>query len=231
MQDVVVASRLGCQLGMFAKYWEAGLVKTRLAGAIGGPAAARFQRACVAALVARFGQAADRRMLCFTPAEQGPAFAALAGDRWRVTPQCAGDLGQRMRHYFVSAFATGVERAVLIGSDAPTLPAAYVDEAFDRLADLPVVLGPTDDGGYYLIGLSREVPEIFAGVDWGTSEVWRQTIDRLQAGGHRHHELPRWYDVDTFDDLLRLRGELTASLADVPALNSLRETIDGFCLL
>lgn len=215
------------QLGMFAKYWEAGAVKTRLATAIGGPAAARVHQACVAALIARFGQTADRRVLCFTPAEREREFAAIARPRWQLQPQCVGDLGRRMRHYFETSFAAGVARAVLIGSDSPTLPIAYVEEAFDRLAESPIVLGPSADGGYYLIGLSRGLPDIFQGIDWSTCEVWRQTIGRLRAAGLRYHQLPGWYDIDTGEDLLRLRGELTGPLADDVMLDALREAIRG----
>lgn len=212
---------------MFAKFWEPGGVKTRLAAAIGGPAAARVHQACVHTLITRFNRTADRCVLCFTPAEREREFAAIAGPAWQVQPQCAGDLGQRMRHYFEMSFAAGVESAVLIGSDSPTLPIAYVEKAFDHLAELPVVLGPSDDGGYYLIGLSGEVPDIFQDIDWSTSEVWRQTVGRLQAAGQSYYELPPWYDVDTVDDVLRLRDELTGPLAGDMTLDALREATRG----
>lgn len=179
-------------------------------------------------LITRFSRTADRRVLCFTPAEREREFAAVAGPAWQVQPQCAGDLGQRMRHYFEMSFAAGVDRAVLIGSDSPTLPIAYVEEAFDHLTQLPVVLGPSDDGGYYLIGLSGKTADIFLAIDWSTSEVWRQTTDRLRAAGQGYYELPRWYDIDTVDDLLRLRDELTGPLAGDVTLDALREaTGDG----
>ncbi len=214
------------QLGMFAKFWQPGLVKTRLAAAIGAPAAARVHQHCLAALVTRFGETADRRVLCVTPPEQAPAFSALAGGQWQITAQCAGDLGQRMRHYFEQSLSTGADRVVLIGADSPTLPGEYLNEAFRRLAEVPVVLGPSDDGGYYLIGLSRPPPDIFQDVAWGTANVWRQTVARLQAAGERYHELPSWYDIDTVDDLARLRSDLTGPLGDEPSLRPLRETIE-----
>ncbi|HJT35605.1 MAG TPA: TIGR04282 family arsenosugar biosynthesis glycosyltransferase [Pirellulales bacterium] len=213
------------QLGVFAKFWEPGAVKTRLAAAIGGSAAARVHQACVSTLITRFNRTADRRVLCFTPAEREREFAAIAGPAWQLQPQATGDLGRRMRHYFETSFAAGVERAVLIGSDSPTLPITYVEEAFDRLAESPVVLGPSDDGGYYLIGLSRDIPDVFQGIDWSTSEVWRQTIGRLRAAGQSYYELPPWYDVDTGEDLLRLRDELTGPMADDVTLDALRQAI------
>ncbi len=214
------------QLGLFAKYWQAGLVKTRLAADIGAPAAARIHQECVAALVARLGGMADRQALCITPPEHAQAFRELAGNQWQVSDQCAGDLGQRMRHFFEQALAAGADRVVLIGADSPTLPAVYLDEAFQRLADFPVVLGPSDDGGYYLIGLSRAPPDIFQNIAWGTPAVWRQTVARLRTAGERYHTLPPWYDIDTIDDLSRLRSELTGPLADDALLRPLRETIE-----
>ena len=218
------------QLGMFAKYWQPGMVKTRLAAAVGSSAAARLHRECVAALVARFGHAADRRVLYFTPSEQAPAFATLAGRQWEVAPQCQGDLGQRMLHFFAGAFAAGVDRVVLIGSDSPSLPASFLELAFERLSEVPVVLGPADDGGYYLIGLAREPPDIFRGIGWGTAAVWRQTVQRLQAAGVAYGELPPWYDVDTADDVRRLANELAGPLHDDTTFGPLRATIETMCV-
>lgn len=218
------------ELGMFAKFWQPGRVKTRLARAIGDAAAARLHQACVSTLVGRFGQLADRRVVCFTPSEQETAFAALVGSRWQLKPQCAGDLGQRMRHYFSGALVASADRVVLIGSDSPTLPDGYIDEAFDHLSDVPVVLGPSDDGGYYLIGASGEVPEIFEGIAWGTSVVYSETMSRLRVAGHAFHELPRWYDIDTVDDLVRLRRELNESLAVDPRFQPLRESINALSI-
>lgn len=215
------------QLGIFAKYWQPGVVKTRLAAGIGAPAAAQVHRACVAALAARFGQTADRRVLCVAPPERAAAFRELAGRQWLVTAQCAGDLGQRMRHYFEQSFATGAGHVVLIGADSPTLPAAYLDEAFDRLGDTSVVLGPSDDGGYYLIGLSCPPPEVFRDIAWGTADVWRQTLDRLQSAGERFHALPPWYDIDTAADLARLLSELAGPLRDDELWRPLRESVEA----
>jgi rSAM/selenodomain-associated transferase 1 len=199
------------ELGVFAKYWQPGEVKTRLAAQLGAPGAAAFHRACVQTVVRRFSSVADRRILAFSPDHREPEFAALARPRWQLRPQAAGDLGQRMSSFFAEAFAAGARAVVLIGSDSPTMPEAFLHEAFDRLATTDAVLGPSDDGGYYLIGLTRPVPSIFDSIAWSTPEVCRQTLERLEAVPCRCHLLPPWYDIDTPQDLNRLRAELATN--------------------
>lgn len=201
------------QLGILAKYWAPGEVKTRLAVRLGDAAAARLHFSFLSALVDRFGDVADRRILAFWPPDRAADFAQLAGRRWQCQPQSAGDLGARIQGYFDNAFAAGAEQVVLVGSDSPTLPRHYVELALTVLQDQPVVLGPTPDGGYYLVGARDRAPPIFDAISWSSSAVWGQTLDRLSSAGCRHYELPAWYDVDTAEDLLRLRRELSG-LAD-----------------
>ena len=197
------------QLGIFAKHPQPGRVKTRLAATIGDEPACRLYRAFVETLLARFAGVADRRVLVFSPPERRAEFEPLAGQSWQLAEQSAGDLGQRMRRHFEDAFDDGASRVVLLGSDSPTLPVEYVERAFDLLKEVPVVLGPSDDGGYYLIGAAGRVPLIFDDIAWSSEGVWEQTIRRLRALGRDFRELPSWYDVDDEDDLRRLRKELS----------------------
>ncbi|MEX0820115.1 MAG: TIGR04282 family arsenosugar biosynthesis glycosyltransferase [Pirellulaceae bacterium] len=196
-------------LGIFAKYWEPGRVKTRLAATLGTEAASQLYRQFVATLVRRFARAADRRILCFAPPDRAEPFAALAGTNWIAKPQATGDLGARMASFFDACFQDGAERVVLIGSDSPTLPMENVEAAFRLLHETDVVLGPTDDGGYYLVGASRNVPGIFAGIAWSTPLVWEQTVARIGQLQLSYESLPQWYDVDELPDLERLRDELS----------------------
>ena len=199
------------QLGMFAKYWAPGQVKTRLAAAIGAEAAARLHAVFVRTLLARFRATADRRVLAFSPSERRAEFEAILPAAWRLEPQAAGDLGRRMQHYFETALTAGAERVVLIGSDSPTLPAEYIEAAFDQLQSRPVVLGPAHDGGYYLVGAALKLPPIFDAIAWSQPTVFEATIARLQAAGREYGLLPAWHDVDTHDDLVRLKAELNAA--------------------
>ena len=104
-----------------------------------------------------------------------------------------------MTEAFEWSFGEGAESAVVLGSDAPTLPATHVDQAFNLLVRSEIVLGPSTDGGYYLIGLSGPHPEVFAGIDWGTDSVFARTLER--TAGLTLDLVPLWYDVDTPEDL------------------------------
>jgi hypothetical protein len=151
---------------------------------------------------------ADRRILCFAPKQRQVAFDELAEPVWTALPQSDGDLGNRMSSFFDDAFQSGADRVVLIGSDSPTLPIEYITRTFEMLAQDDVVLGPTPDGGYYLIGARGATPPVFEGVAWSTPDVFAQTIERLRAASLTYEQLPSWYDVDERADLIRLRDEL-----------------------
>lgn len=199
--------RVNC-FGMFAKYWQPGKVKTRLAGGIGAVSAARVYESFVVALTSRFRAVADCRILCFSPRERRKEFTELAEPHWTAVPQAEGGLGERMSVFFSEAFQSGADRVVLIGSDSPTLPRENIAAAFELLAENDVVLGPTPDGGYYLIGARRTTPPVFEDVAWSTPDVLAQTIERFRAAELTYEQLPSWYDVDELADLHRLRDEL-----------------------
>jgi hypothetical protein len=113
-----------------------------------------------------------------------------------------------MKNAFMYSFDKGSQRTVIIGTDSPTLPLSYIQKAFDALKEVPVTIGPTFDGGYYLIGLSEQNAAIFDGVDWSTSRVFSQTLTRIQTINKQLYVLPPWYDVDTSDNLEFLRSHI-----------------------
>src|SRR5262245_11705482 len=115
-----------------------------------------------------------------------------------------------MEAFFRARFASGAERVVLLGTDSPTLPVAWVEAAFARLDAADVVLGPATDGGYYLIGCARRVPQVFTGVAWGRPTVLAETVARLTDPRRRLALLPPWYDLDTITDWQMLQGHLRA---------------------
>jgi hypothetical protein len=108
--------------------------------------------------------------------------------------------------------AAGHPRVIALNSDGPTLPADYLREANVRLDSADIVLGPSEDGGYYLIGLKQPAPELFRDIDWSTDRVTTQTLDRIKTVGPQVSLLPSWYDVDIPADVDRLQAEL----ADLP---------------
>ena len=142
------------------------------------------------------------------PAAAVPAMRARVGSAVDVIAQHGGDLGERMVNAFKDTFRLGVESAVMIGSDLPDLPARLIGDAFTALASnrARVVVGPSGDGGYYLIGMSRRHPGLFAEVDWGTGQVLEQTLRNAARLKVPIVQLEAWSDVDQPADLERLRA-------------------------
>ena len=166
------------QIGVFAKYWMPGTVKTRLAAGIGDHAASEIYRGFVAALLARLAGLAQRQVLAFTPEASREQFAQIASG-WTLKPQAEGDLGVRMQTYFDQAFDDGAARVVLLGTDSPNVPREHVLRALELLASNDVVLGPTTDGGYYLVCCRNYSPTLFENIDWSTASVLAQTVKRI----------------------------------------------------
>jgi rSAM/selenodomain-associated transferase 1 len=197
-------------LGLFAKLPRPGAVKTRLAAETSPEFAAEMARAFLLDTIERVENVNARRVLAYSPSDAEPAFAEMAAGRFELVPQSEGDLGTRMACFFADRLAEGADAVVLLGTDSPTLPLAFVGQAFDELAQANVILGPATDGGYYLIGCSGKVPPLFEGIHWGTSTVLRQSIARLADPDWRLALLPPWYDVDSLEDLRMLEGHLAA---------------------
>jgi rSAM/selenodomain-associated transferase 1 len=201
---------------VFVRAPEAGRVKTRLAASIGADAALRVYRRLAEHTVreALRVEGADVRVH-FTPADAGAAVGAWLGDRPLLLPQAEGDLGARMREAFTRAFAAGHGRVAIIGSDLPDVRAELLGRALALLDDHEAVIGPAWDGGYYLLGLTREVEGIFEGIAWSTPGVLAATLDRLQAAGITPAMLEPLTDVDEVEDLPP--GWLEAAVSFHPA--------------
>lgn len=215
-------------LGMFAKYWEPGRVKTRLGRSIGLQAAAEVYRAFIAAQLHRLRCTADQRVIVYTPGDRREQFQHLAVNHWQLKPQADGNLGARMQRFFSDAFAAGAARVVVIGSDSPTIPLDILDQAFDQLQRAAVVLGPSADGGYYLIGMREECPKLFDSIAWGSRHVWQQTIRELERQRMPFVCLPPWYDVDELEDLRRLSRELQLLSQDDSSWLELAELVQPY---
>lgn len=157
-------------------------------------------------------------VVAFTPDDARSALEALAPPGFALVPQRGADLGQRLANLLADLIGRGHPAAIAIDSDSPTLPLAYVLEAALTLEKdaADVVLGPCDDGGYYLIGVRAPQPLLFEGIPWSTERVTPVTLEKARGLGLRVHLLPSWFDVDTEADLRRLHAELAAS-RDGPA--------------
>ena len=196
---------------LFAKKPAPGAVKTRLQSHLSARDAARLYEAllldCATALHAT---EAATKVVAFAPADAEEALRTLLTPigSFEYVPQSEGDLGQRMEGLMQWGFVQGAERVVLVGSDSPSLPAAYIDEGLALLREKEVVLGPSTDGGYYLVGRRKGESRIFQDVAWSTGMVLEQTLARL--GTQTLGLLPPWYDVDTPADAGFLKVHLEA---------------------
>jgi rSAM/selenodomain-associated transferase 1 len=194
-------------VAIMAKAPRAGRVKTRLSPVLSPAAAAGLARCLLLDTVDRVGRIEHARpALVYTPRTARRFFARVAPG-FVLVPQRGGDLGRRLRSAFERLLGLGAGPVVVIGSDAPSVPTSVLERALEALHDrrTDVVLGPSQDGGYYLIGLRRPSAGLFAGVAWSTPAVLAQTLARARARRLRVTVLRRWWDVDTPRDLARLR--------------------------
>jgi len=187
---------------IFVKQPEPGRVKTRLGKSIGFERAARIY-AQLASGVWREIRGYDlcEHWVLFEPAAALEAIRAWLPDADRYILQGDGDLGRRLESGFAEALDGGHRAVLAIGSDVPGLRASDLEQAFATLRDHDAVIGPADDGGYWLIGLSRSFPEIFRGISWSTSTVAAETIERLERHGKTYARLRTLRDIDEAADL------------------------------
>ena len=190
---------------------RAGEVKTRLVPPLTGGEAALLAAAFARDTVESVRRVVGETVVAYAPDGGRAALEALLeneGLLWHA--QRGEDLGARIESAAAHAFEMRSGPVVIVGTDSPTLPPSFVRQAVASLSagESDVALGPTEDGGYYLVGLRESFEGLFRNVEWSTPRVYRQTASNASRLGLRVLELPRWYDVDTREDLLRLRDEI-----------------------
>lgn len=203
-----------CCLLVFVKYPQKGKVKLRLSAALDENIVQELYRCFVHDTLATAQKINAQLRICFLPADKKDKFQRWLGHHYSFLPQKGSDLGARMKQCFTDALKEGFHRVVLIGSDSPDLPAIILQRAFSELQTHEMVLGPSSDGGYYLIGfqdISFE-PTVFDDIDWSTASVFAQTLQKVHDAKKNYILLPRWSDVDTLTDLKHLikRNENTS---------------------
>ena len=189
---------------VFTRYPEPGKTKTRLIPLLGAEGAATLQRQMTEQTLAQVKELQSERLvsatICFAGGNQ-QLMQNWLGTSFDYQPQGDGDLGRRMAIAFETALEAGTQRVVIIGSDCPDLNAQLMMQAFQALEQHDLVLGPARDGGYYLIGLRRLIPELFTGISWSTTEVLQQTMNIAQKLELAVASLPLLSDVDRPEDL------------------------------
>jgi rSAM/selenodomain-associated transferase 1 len=188
-----------------------GEVKTRLCPLLSYEEAAQLYRCFLLDKIEQLRSLkAIAPAVAYTPDNAKPLFEALVPLGFTLIPQKGPDLGARLSSTLNQLLELGHPRVMAIDSDTPTLPLAYLEGAFSLLREpeIDVVLGPSEDGGYYLIGLRSLQPELFEKMPWSTAHVFSETMRRAQAKGLKVACLPTWHDVDTPEDLKRLKESL-----------------------
>lgn len=189
---------------LFVRVPELGRVKTRLERGMDGATVLRLYQCFVQDIIETLGTGGYRLTVFFTPSHGESAVRTWLGNTLPIRAQVGNNLGDRMRNAFSDAFARDVEQAVLLGSDLPDIDTRIIDTSFEFLGKTDGVVGPARDGGYYLIGLRKDMfnGDLFSGIDWGTASVFRQTMEQFRAAGLRARILPARQDIDTPNDLV-----------------------------
>ncbi len=192
------------QVIVFTRYPEPGKTKTRLIPALGPCGAAELQRKMTEHLLRTVNELAGQRSISLEVRFEGGTLDEMK--RWLESEvscrhQGEGDLGQRLQRAFTEAFAGGFQRVVVVGADCPALSAETISRAFELLKTAALVLGPANDGGYYLVGLNRPAPEIFTNIPWGTERVLEKTLVCARKLDMSPALLAPLSDVDRPEDL------------------------------
>ena len=190
----------------FIKYPAKGNVKTRLAKVIGDDVATSLYRHFVQDMLKGFEKVESKLRICYAPCgteHPEKEFRDWLGPQYDYQEQQGEDLGERMKHAMQSAFDDGFNRVIVIGSDIPDFPPELLTKAILDLDMQDAAVGPSYDGGYYMIGFRKDtfIPEVFDDIPWSTRDVYRTTLAKIMAADLELTRLPDWNDVDTIWDL------------------------------
>ncbi|MBS1788994.1 MAG: TIGR04282 family arsenosugar biosynthesis glycosyltransferase [Acidobacteria bacterium] len=204
-------------LVLMAKAPIEGEVKTRLIGALTAEQAKQLYVAFLSDTFAMMESVEEERddlrlVLCYTPEGSEEAFDDVEREGCLMIAQRGNELGERLTNCFADVFEQGFDSVIVIGGDSPTLPDEMVIEAFDCLeTENDVVVVPAEDDGYCLIGMRKLHAQIFQNIPWSTDGVMVATEAQAKSAGLSFIVGPKWYDVDTFEELERLKQELNDS--------------------
>lgn len=192
---------------VFAKPPEPGRVKTRLLGLLTPKKAAELHRACILDTITAVSNVPGCRKWLRLAASPNRAKEIGQGlsltSRWHVGIQRGHDLGARLEEAFQSAFRSGFTRVMVVGTDTPWMGSDRILRAIQALRKADTVIGPTADGGYYLIGARRFIPSMFWSIPWGTSQVLDRTLAAIRKDHATCRMMPRDFDLDRPADVER----------------------------
>ncbi len=213
---------------VFAKNPVPNQVKTRLVPTFSPEQAATLYTAFLRDWCETLAQLSGVDLIvAYAPAEAESDLQALVGNDAIYMPQIGTGLGERLTSATQWATEHGYTKILLVGSDSPTLPISYISEAVTQLDSRDIAIGPSTDGGYYLIGFSTRnikttVPFVFEDIAWSTADVFRQTLARIRSVKATMELLPPWYDIDTAENLAFLYAHISAMRLANKAVQAVR---------
>jgi rSAM/selenodomain-associated transferase 1 len=169
--------------------------------------------------------------IAYTPQFELDFFRSIAPSGFNLINQVGTDLGKRLVNVSKRLFGQDYKKVLILDSDTPNLPIEYIRKGIEQLKKSDVVLGPCEDGGYYLIGLGASQPLLFEDIPWSTSSVTELTMKKAKRCGLTVSLLEKWYDVDTIHDLLRLKGDLESCSEDQKSVFFCKNTYHEICRL
>lgn len=188
---------------IFLRNPKSGQVKTRLAKTTSSEFATKFYKLCAEHIVQTTkGISGINRLAFYSDQREKKEVKSWLGGKFSFISQVGDDLGSRMKNAFNRVFSLGSEKVIIIGTDIPELSEGFLKNAFRVLDKNDVVIGPSKDGGYYLLGIKKIYAELFDGINYSTSSVLSETIKRIKDLGLSCHLLPILSDVDTEEDLI-----------------------------
>jgi rSAM/selenodomain-associated transferase 1 len=196
---------------IMAKVPLAGNVKTRLQTILSPAQCAAFAGCLLRDTVKKTETLPHQAIIAYTPPEKRDFFDGICGQSTIFVEQSGADLGERMFNAFRFAFQRKFDSVVMIGTDSPTFPAGFIEQAFEFLeTDAEIVLGKTSDGGFYLIALRDAAKkEIFEAVEWSSEKTFAQVCRNIKNLNLNLREIPEWYDIDEENDLNQLKEEFS----------------------
>ena len=205
-----------CTLVIMAKAPKPGMVKTRLARCLPPPAVTELYRCLLDDTMTLAHSLGSVEVAIMCPASDVDDLARLAGDAVRVVSQTGEGLAAGLTSVFAHFAAAGQQRIIAFNSDSPHLPPSVLDKAFEELAACDVVVGPTHDGGYYLVGAKAAHPGLFGDDGLGTSNALERLLTRIRSLELSVRLADPFYDIDVASDLIRLDAELRLSPPRAP---------------
>lgn len=189
---------------VFVRAPEKGKVKTRLSGRLDKEIVLNVYKNFALDILSSLKEGRQNVAICYHPPKARAKVIEWLGDDYLFFPQRGAGLGEKMADAMQRAFGESYQQVLLVGTDVPDLPHHIIDEAFEGLERTAAVIGPSLDGGYYLIGFNSDtfLPEIFENMPWSTADVFKKTMEVFKRNGLAVYELPIWRDIDRYEDLV-----------------------------